>query len=666
MSDFDPAAFASDKDDDAFDPAAFAAGEAAPAAPDERGFFRRAADTISGGVHAVGHVMNQGAKELVGSAARAMHFPDAPAETPEFTRYARGRELARGLDDVTSLGYGQRAADAARRGLGLDTADQQATSAAESTEAAPEYRAAGQMAATFLPNPGGLAARGVSKVAAPLARVIAPGTAKLLAKVAASRGGSVLAPVAASGLGAAKGLASYEAVAPLMSAASANAEGDRLGAAEAAATDPAGLLMSGAAGAAPLATEATGRAVKKYVEAAPAKAAEWLIKDLRGSAKGETTPTARKYLAADEADVVKTLDRHPELKSTLLDARSSSKKALEKASEAVGSKIAEINSPRTALYDKDIDGALGGGVLSGDFVEKIRRQAEEYKAGGTAGGHKMAKYLEARADEIEQSRDWGAKTSRELDQKAANDVKTLQAVRANVKDPTTAKDIDGQIAAIEKTGKQVVQFDPETRVPARTVRAFVTDLQDAAYDGLGGLADTRAAGQSRQIAGDAKAIFDGYLDEAAKTSPEAVAQIRDINEQHSALKNIQRVIDQRLGKATENATGAAGHIPHSLAGLAKHVGGTTGAGIAFATGHPVVGGAMLAAQGIPAAKRAIDVGAAKVASSPGYKAAVTRLARAAKATARVADFVRDAVSAGIPAKDARDMWEAAHPKEARP
>jgi hypothetical protein len=644
------------------------ASTAAPAAQSEQpGFFRRGIESIKSGASDVWNVVKPHPEK------GAFPLPNA----------SERREFERGLDSMVTLGYGAKIArraeetnfgKAMNRALGAQ-ADAPASMSMEQEAidqaAAPGYRTAGGVAGLFTPGAASTIAKGAGKVVKPLVGAVGEGAAALAAKVGAvPLVGRVAAPLVKAAGGAAEGAIGYEAAAPAISAASADAEGHRGEAALAAATDPSGLILSGAAGAAPHTVGALarkgGEAVTKYVEGAPARAQEWLIKDLRGHYKGESTATAKKYLAADEADVAATLDRHPDLKDVLQEARHSDRKKLDAASKAVEAKIAEVNGPRTELYDRDVDGALGGGVRSGDFVTKLREAADEHRSGGTPGGHKMAKYLEARADELEGSREWGGETRRNLDPKAADDVKTLETVRKNIKDPAKVKEIDDQIAAIQRTGKPTTQYDPNKMVPARTVRAFVSDVQNAAFDGLGGLADTRAATQSRVIAGDAAKILDGYLDQAAAKAPDAVAKIRDINTQHSALKNIERVIDQRLGKATENASGASGHAAHGLASMARqHGGALTGAAALAATGHYVPALAVAAAAAAPEVKRFADTHAARLAKSPKYAAAVDRMARAARKASSLADFTRDAAAAGFPIADAHQIYRAAHPDKPR-
>lgn len=191
-----------------------AKGKAALAAePSFTDKLKTAGRTIAGGVGAV--------KESV------LH----PIDTA--TNPAKRRELERGIDDMVTAGYGQRFANWAGQKLG-DAPDQTLASSEQSDAlAAPNYRAGGNLAGSFL-----------------------PGVASKLAKGGAGLAGRALgtAPtgmVAGAGLGIAKGVAGYEAGAVPLAALQAGARGDNpLEAARAAAKDPLGLMIAAAGGAA--------------------------------------------------------------------------------------------------------------------------------------------------------------------------------------------------------------------------------------------------------------------------------------------------------------------------------------------------------------------------------------------------------------------------------
>lgn len=660
---------------------------------EEPGFFARGWNSIRSGASDIKHVIDDA--PTTGSKIADAAIGMIPGGTGALravdiaTHPEKRRELERGVDSMVTLGYGQKAARAAEDtnfGRAMNKAMRQGDKPPSMSpeqeqadqEAAPGYRTAGQLAGLGMPGAASYIGKQVAPVVGALgARAGIPAAVDAVAAKAASVPvvGRTLSAATKATAGAGGAVAHYEAAAPAISALSADAEGHRLEAAEGAATDPTGLLLSGAAGAAPHVVaplaKAAGKVVTDYVAHAPEAADAWVIKDLRGQSKGETTPTARKYLAADEADVQATLKRDPALAETLREARHSDRKKLEAAAAALDSKISEVNTPRADLYDEHVDAALGGGIRAGDFVEKLRAAAEEKRADGTPGGHKMADYLDARAATLEKSKNWGAESTtepaRELSPEMADQLHQLQKVRPNIKDPVVLAQLDEGIAKLQGGVRTTSKFNPDARVPARTARKVVTDIQNAAYDGLGGLADTRAAGQAREGAHDVSNVFNGFLDEAAAKTPEAaqaVEQIRDINTQHSALMNIQKVIEQRLGKATENASGAGG--PMAAVRGVKHLMHGSVPFVAYEManhGHPIMAAATLGAAAAPEIKRFVDTKAAKLAGSPGYKAAVERVARAAKKATVLTDFVREASAAGLPVAEARRIYLAAHPAD---
>lgn len=136
-------------------------------------------------------------------------------------------QLERGLSDSVTLGYGTKIAD--KVGGAVDPEHTFAATQEADAAAQPDYRALGQLGGSFL-----------------------PGATSAIAG-AGGRAAAALAPAARSALGAAaqgavKGVAGYEASAPLTAALSADAAGNRLEAARQAATDPIGLITSGALG----------------------------------------------------------------------------------------------------------------------------------------------------------------------------------------------------------------------------------------------------------------------------------------------------------------------------------------------------------------------------------------------------------------------------------
>lgn len=153
----------------------------------------------------------------------------SPGEmTPE-----RASQLARGVDDVTSLGYGQRLADAANRKLSEQRPNsvlhRDLTLDPDEMEREARFRTGGNIVGTLLPSgPASLMRKGIG------AATRAMGT------------GSGI--VSGMGRGALAAGAGYEVTAPILAAAHAESAGDRASAAEEAATDPLGLGLAVTAG----------------------------------------------------------------------------------------------------------------------------------------------------------------------------------------------------------------------------------------------------------------------------------------------------------------------------------------------------------------------------------------------------------------------------------
>ena len=231
----------------------------------EPGFFDRAVASVKRGVGAVSTV----GSDLVRDPFGTLRDP------------SKRRELERGIDDVVTLGYGQRLAARVgnalgdvERGTSLNetrrfsgsptTGDTSTPSAVEAQDAAnaPDYRVAGNVAGSFLPNP-------IAKVGGALAgRVF--------------RGVPTPSIPSATAMGIAKGLGAYEATAPVSAALSADASGHRLDAARAAATDPLGVVASAAGGA------VAGGGSHAVKNSQGGKARQFIEK--RGGRVGVTTP----------------------------------------------------------------------------------------------------------------------------------------------------------------------------------------------------------------------------------------------------------------------------------------------------------------------------------------------------------------------------------------
>lgn len=164
--------------------------------------------------------------EGIGAIGTAIRHP-----IDTFTNPARVSQMARGVDDMLTFGYGQKLADKANQALGREPSF---APSAEQMDDESRFRTGGQLVGSALP--------GAAKT-----------TGKLGVKAAEKALGRVPAKgmIPGAGMGAAKAVVGYELSAPVIAAAHADAGGleDRVKAAERAASDPLGLAMSVTGGA---------------------------------------------------------------------------------------------------------------------------------------------------------------------------------------------------------------------------------------------------------------------------------------------------------------------------------------------------------------------------------------------------------------------------------
>ena len=642
-------------------------GFAQPAAApkDERGFFERALDAILSGARDLaggGKYVARGAARGVAEGGTGLAPLDAIAGGLGVLKDpAKRRQLERGVDDAVTLGYGQRLAGRIGRALGdRPDVDLQATEEAD-TAAAPGYRTAGQIAGSALPGATRAIGSAAGKVAGALLKPIAPVAERAVTKLGQiPYAGAVLAPAAAGAGGAARNLLGYELAAPATAALSAGAAGHRHEAAHEAASNPAGVTLAALTGAVPAAAKEAGRAAQRYVGRAQKAADEWLIRDVVGEERGASTPTARKQLARDAEDVRGVLKKDVKLREAVGAAKHGDKAKREKAQAEVADRLEAAGAPRGELY-KQVDAALpGGGVRAGDVVKQLDDAIAARMKTGKGYDAAEARELGRIRDRITQAEDWGAERSVALDPKLQADIDQLRNVRANMaKRPGfDTSPIDKQIAAIEATGEPVYSFNPDRVVPSVRLRDLVSDAQRTAFEGEGGINGTERYTRASAVAGELKGILDGHLAEAAKKAPEAVKAIAEHNTTTSALLNIDKVLAQRLGTATQKATGASGPAAAAhVAGKLLHGNLPLLAAERLYHGHPGQAAAVLGAAAAPVAKRFVDTQVARATSGPGYDLAVARLARAARAGDNVAAAVQQAINAGVPAAVANDIAE---------
>ena len=148
------------------------------------------------------------------------------------TNPSKRRELERGIDDMVTLGYGQKLADVAGRALGDKPNVQIGATEESDAAAAPGFRSGGNVVGMFSPGATSL----IGKNAAGAARELLPVAART--------------PTTGAAMGMARGALGYEIAAPVIAGAHASSAGRRFEAAKESAQDPFGIIASATFGAA--------------------------------------------------------------------------------------------------------------------------------------------------------------------------------------------------------------------------------------------------------------------------------------------------------------------------------------------------------------------------------------------------------------------------------
>lgn len=320
--------------------------------------------------------------EMVRIADKPLDYAREVARAPGATllpgifgnRRAQTSQFVRGLDDMVTLGYGQQLADAAHRGIGDETREQQQMVQLGNAGAAPGYRELGNMAGMAVPG----AANAIGKAGGGLVGAV---TGKL----------APTSLLGSSALGAARGAATYELAAPVTTGLSAGAAGHRLESATDVATDPAGLALAGTLG-------AGAGALTKVAERAPARVAARVEENItRGEAGGKTKLTAGKKVTkkAETGDLDETMQRHPDVYKALATKAASDPAKAEKVVRArLDDMQGEINPVYKAIDDGpavpkagdlhskllDLRVKLGdaGNTGMADVVEKFQNHVEKH------------------------------------------------------------------------------------------------------------------------------------------------------------------------------------------------------------------------------------------------------------------------------------------------
>jgi len=555
--------------------------------------FGNAAATFAGGAHAV--------------AETAAHPIDTITSGP------RRRQFVRGVDDMLTLGHGQRLAARVGNALG-DTPDVAIgpetfgggiagsggmpvpNTQAGDQAVAPEFRQLGNVAGVVGPGLGRAAAGTLAEALGrrALATGAAPGVVGNLAARASTAPlgglGEVLAnagqqaagrliPGLGAAPGAVRGMLGYQLSAPAAAGLSADAEGDRVGAALDAATDPFGNLVAGGLGAA--------------IGGAPDRVANRIVKDVPHGEATAKLSTAKKFearIGPDGEFLQNMLDRDPKLERQLaISAKSNPKKVAETAQ----GRIERYDAANDRLYDK-IDNAPDRRFVSGPDV------------GRPIGGIDVHAIDQALA-KLEAT----AKDKMQLGQTGP-----VAKVRAALAEAY------GEV--MEDGSKKVV---PGTVKPSRDVRSFASnDIGKVAFAGDPNIdPPERIRAQQRMY----RAVTD-VIEDAAKgrLSPGEVAKLKTANRDLSILVPMRDALKERAAKEAVGRTSLYSLLGGS--GVGASVGAGVGMGVAGPPGAFVgakVGAGVGAAGGAIAgrAARTLDYELMRTAREQGGTAAAAKL-----------------------------------------
>ena len=367
----------------------------------------------------------------------------------------------------------------------------------------------------------------------------------------------------------------------------------------------------------------------------------WLVHDvLGGDAKTQANPTERKVLADDEADLKYTLGQDPSLRKQVSKARGGDPAELSKLLDQTQGRIQAVIAPRDEHYANFDEDSARGGYRVGDMVDSVESRLKDFQR---TGGAKERVALENVRDSLKKFEggdhliDPNSPQAKQFAD--ANGVTINQAIGgwrkllSSETDPAKRSAIQNQIdSAVQQYG--TAAYNPDKIIPTSQARQVLTDLQGDVHDALGGYNERDAYKRAKLVVAPIRDAFESHLNTG---DPELVGQIRDMNRKYSALKNIEAVVKQRLNKSTQQNL-AVQRAPSSVRAMARNIGGVGGGALLAATGHPVLGAAMVGAGAAPQVMRGADM-------------ALSRLIAASKNPTMAGDLAglaKDAILKGVP------------------
>lgn len=537
---------------------------AAAPAPEKPGLLSRFADRVSGTVRGIGNTIVGGAKaagEVLSDLPNAPgnfltaaknvpgNFVSAVKSPANFLRgdYSatsmmepaeRRRQLERGVDDMVTLGHGQKLADligrkiadtSAGRALGETPGNQLGATAASDQAAAPEFRQLGNVVGMAMPGATShIAKEGGGFVSGLTSGLAAPTTA--LGRAAMAGG---------------KSLAGYEATAPVLAGLSAGAEGHRIEAASDAATDPVGIGMSAISGLTNGKSEGLSPDVKRRLGLAPDDIRSSIVEGAKVRATKDiardiVSAEGHKAKATDQARIRDTSDRlfqmtqeNPELRKVW---RESARKALPDIAEAKRQAAKPLDGKYAA-----VDQLTGGGVKLGDILDGFDSAAAD--AAKTASGQPQAARIRAVRDNFIQAYGKpGFDPTVDVGGVPAGEV---------VRRLSLAKGTEAQIAQVKDLA--AAGIDREMRIPTAQFREEVTNLHKTADAALGQIEGTAKHEALSNLYDIGKGIIDKHLDESGLPATDLKA-LRKANNDYFLLSRAEAAIESR-GIKEENRSG---------------------------------------------------------------------------------------------------------------
>jgi hypothetical protein len=402
-----------------------------------------------------------------------------------------------------------------------------------------------------------------------------------------------------------------------------------------------GGLLEGAAG--------------KLLREAPEKADQWIVKELAGTDHATNpTATAKKQLANDAKDIRDLVKSDPELAKASDQAAHGKIEDLQQLQNVVQDRLAAERGPRLERYEKVIDPeSEHGGMRVGDIVKPL----EDKIASLDIGDDKVKRALSYWRDQIKEG--WGTRDRVTIDPEAQltpgfTAQKALENYRARLAEATPEErpTIEAVIKEIEdEFGTKERVFDPNTVIPTTRFRKLVTKTGEDVANAIGTIDEKARYQHLRDVERPFQEILNNHLDAVAARSPaaeKAVQETRAANNRISALLNVDKVVKQRINKATSNSL--AGMRPaFGIRGAIHQAVGPGLPGVVAATvlGHPAVAAGLALTTVAPGAKRIADK-------------ALAGLIMHANAGSISAKLVEDAIAAGVPRAVATQIAASAH------